>query len=55
MLSGLNEFFIHTVQHLNSVWDNLRTCINKAAKAYIPYHHISPNNPQCISKPITTL
>ena len=54
-LSGLNEFSIRMVQHLNSVWNNLRTCIIKATKAYISHHHVSPNSSQRIPKPITIL
>src|SRR6266498_4487471 len=34
-LLGFNDSSIHTARHLNSVWDNLRTCIIKAAKDHI--------------------
>ncbi len=42
-------------QHLNSIWDNLRICIIKAAKDYILHSHITLTSSQRIPKPITTL
>ena len=55
MLSGLNDSSIHTIKHLNSVWDNLRTGIIQATKAHIPYFQVRPTCSECIPKPITTL
>ncbi len=55
MLSDLNDSSIHITKHLNSVWDNLKTGIIKAAKAHIPHSQVRPTNSQRIPKPITTL
>jgi len=55
VLSGLKENSIRTIRRLNSVWDNLRTCIITAAKAHIPSSRVNSSRPPHLSKPLTKL
>ncbi len=55
VLSGLKENSIRTINRLNSVWDNLRTCIITAAKAHIPSSRVNSSRLSHLPKPLTKL